>query len=532
MADAAEVASTIPALLRRNRERHGPKDAIVTEDRRITHAGLDAESRALAARLVAAGVGKGSRVAVLLPNGVEWAVTAIAALRIGGVLVPLSTLLRPPELWAQLATAGVTHLVTTTSFRGRSYLDDLDVVAPGGLDLLREGRRHPALPYLRHVWTLDPTGGLSGDLPEPGVEPALVAALEAAVRPADDLAVLFTSGSRGAPKGVVHTHGGGLGAVASGLAARCVTEDDRLYIPMPFFWTGGFCSGLLTGLVAGATLLTEAVPEPARTLDLLERERVTLFRGWPDQAARLASDPRFDAADLSSLGPGSLPAVLPKHEQPKPGARPNLFGMTETFGPYCGERLDVDLPGSAWGSCGRPFDGIEVRIADPETGAPRGTGETGEIRVRGRHVMRAISGRTRDATFDADGFYPTADLGHLDDDGYLWYQGRLDDMFKVKGATVYPSEVEGALRAIPGVRQAHVAAVDGPEGPSVGAMVVTAGSLDEVVAGARARLSAFKVPTRWLLTDSAADVPMTATSKVDQRALVALLAGGSGSSGG
>ena len=109
---------------------------------------------------------------------------------------------------------------------------------------------------------------------------------------------------------------------------------------MPFFWTGGLASGLLSALVAGATLLTEAVPEPERTLDLLERERATLFRGWPDQAARLASHPRFATADLSSLGPGSLAAVLPPAARPRPGARANLFGMTETFGPYCGARLD------------------------------------------------------------------------------------------------------------------------------------------------------------------------------------------------
>ena len=86
--------------------------------------------------------------------------------------------------------------------------------------------------------------------------------------------------------------------------------------------------------------------------------------------------------------------------------------------------------------------------------------------MRGRNVMRGICGRTRDATFDADGFYPTGDLGALDADGYLWYHGRRDDMFKVKGATVYPTEVEAALRAIDGVRQAHV--TDVPDGTGRG----------------------------------------------------------------
>jgi len=500
--DATPETLTFPGLLARNRNAHGAKPAIVAADRSITHAELDHESRALAGRLAARGVGKGARVGVLMPNGIEWAVIAAAIARIGGVVVPLSTLLRPPELGAQLQVAGVTHLVLVRGFRGRSYVDDLEAVTP-------------SLPALRETWLADA-------LPEDAVDDALVRALEERVQPADDLVVLFTSGSRGAPKGTIHTHGGALHAVASGLPARCVGPDDRLYIPMPFFWTGGLASGLLTALVAGATLLTEATPEPEQTLALLERERATLFRGWPDQAAALAAHPNFAAANLSSLGPASLSSVLPKEQRAAPGARANLFGMTETFGPYCGARLDVDMPAGKHGSCGKPFAGVEVRVVDPESRAVLRPGEVGEICLRGRNVMRGICGRTRDATFDADGFYPSGDLGRLDADGYLWYHGRRDDMFKVKGATVYPSEVEAALRGIDGVRQAHVTNVPGAV-DAVGALVVSTRTRDDLVAAARDRLSAFKVPTYWIVTDSVDDVPLTPTAKVDKLALQALL---------
>ena len=126
------------------------------------------------------------------------------------------------------------------------------------------------------------------------------------MRPADDMAILFTSGSRGTPKGVIHTHGAALRAVASGLECRCVQPGERLYIPMPFFWTGGFGQGLLTALVAGATLLTEAEPNPTTHSVPRSASGVTLFRGWPDQAARLAAQPGFATADLSSLRTGSL----------------------------------------------------------------------------------------------------------------------------------------------------------------------------------------------------------------------------------
>ena len=513
----AEVG-TIPALLALRREVDGDVQAVVTAEASLTYRDLDDASAGLAARLVADGVVKGDRVGLLAPNGIEWVVHAMAVSRVGAILVPLSTLLRPPELMAQLTTSSVSHLIAVREFRDRRYVDDLEAAAPGLPAAVRSGHRHPAAPSLRRLWTL-------GDVPAPAVGPEFVRALEARVRPADDLVVLFTSGSRGAPKGVTHTHGAALRATAANLEARCIRRGERLYIPMPFFWTGGFGGGLLTVLVAGATLLTEAVPEPARTLELLERERATLFRGWPDQAARLAAHPAFAGADLSSLGDASLPAVLPPERRPAPGARANLFGMTETFGPYCGERLDTDLPPDKQGSCGRPFAGIDVRIVDQESGRELPSGEVGEIWLRGPNLMRGFCGRLRSSVFTTDGSYRTGDLGRLDADGYLFYDGRLDDMVKVKGTTVYPSEVESALRSIEGVRRAYVTDVSDPGGrPEIAALVVSGEPLDTLRTALRARLSAFKVPTRWLITEEETMVPMLASAKVDKPALQGLLA--------
>jgi acyl-CoA synthetase (AMP-forming)/AMP-acid ligase II len=165
-----------------------------------------------------------------------------------------------------------------------------------------------------------------------------------------------------------------------------------------------------------------------------------------------------------------------------------------------------------------------VKIVDPDVRGEVGPGELGEIGVRGRNVMRGICGSTREATFEPDGFYRTGDLGRLDPDGFLWFEGRADDMFKVKGATVYPTEVESALRAVGLVQQAHVTNVTDETGAeSVGALVVTRRSLDDLVPAVRERLSAFKVPTRWVVTSSVDDVPLTATSKVDKAALQDLL---------
>jgi acyl-CoA synthetase (AMP-forming)/AMP-acid ligase II len=510
-------ALTIPALLARRRERDPRVKALVGDEGAITYAELDDASRALAARLVAAGVNKGERVGLSMPNGIDWAVAALALTRIGAVLVPLSTLLRPPELLAQLRVASVSHWIAVRTYRERAYLDDLRLLAPELALRIASGGRHPQLPALRRIWTW-------GELPDAAATPGFVDSLEGRVRPADDMVVLFTSGSRGAPKGVIHTHGSALRATAAGLDARCIGPGERLYIPMPFFWTGGFCGGLLSVWLAGATLLTESTPEPGRTLRFLERERATLFRGWPDQAARIAAHPAFASADLSSLRPASLAAVLPAAQRPRPGARANLFGMTESGGPYCGARLDVDLPAAKHGSCGRPLAGVEVRIVDPETRAVVAAGVEGEIQLRGPHLMRGICGRSRDELFDADGYYATGDLGRLDADGYLWFAGRRDDMFKVRGASVYPTEVESGLRAIPGVAQAFVTDVARADGAQeVAALVVANADAESIAADARARLSAFKVPTLWLVVPDPRHVPMSATGKVDKSALQQLL---------
>jgi acyl-CoA synthetase (AMP-forming)/AMP-acid ligase II len=504
-------------LITRRRRDDPEGQAIVGDEAAVTWAELDDASRALARRLVRAGLGRGDRVALLMPNGIDWATAAIGVTRVGAVLVPLSTLLRPPELLAQLRVASVGELILTPSFRGRSYLDDLRSLAPELVQRIGRGGRDPLVPALRRIWSWS-------ELPVEAVAPEIVAALEDTVRPADDMVILFTSGSRGTPKGVIHTHGGALRATAAGLEARCIGRGERLYIPMPLFWTGGFCGGLLSALIAGATLLTESEPEPGRTLRFLERERATLFRGWPSQAERIAAHPAFATADLSRLGPASLPGVLPPDRRPRPGARANLFGMTESAGPYCGARLDLDLPPAKHGSCGRPFAGVEVRIVEPESRKVVPAGVEGEIQIRGPNLMRGICGRTRTEPFDAEGWYSTGDLGRLDEDGYLWFAGRLDDVFKVKGATVHPGEVEDALRSIPGVAQAFVSNLTGDDGADeVAALVVSSDALERVAEAARARLSSFKVPTRWLVVAEASAVPTSATGKIDQPALRRLL---------
>jgi acyl-CoA synthetase (AMP-forming)/AMP-acid ligase II len=510
------MPDTIDALVRHHSAQTATKPMVIDSDSQLSYRELACTTANLAAGFIEAGVGKGTRVGLVMPNGVRWVQIAIALTRIGAVLVPLSTLLPARELIAQLRTSSTQFVISVEEFRGHRYLDDL--AAALGLGDLSGTLRCTELPALRQVWLAEKVPTVAGG--------AFVDAVTATVTPSDTMVIMFTSGSSGPPKGVMHSHGGALGAVRAGLASRCIEADTRLYLPMPFFWVGGFASGVLSALVAGATLITEEIPHPETTLRLLERERVTLFRGWPDQADALARHPHRARADLSALRPGSLEALLPPEQRSEPGSRATLFGMTETFGPYCGHPADTDMPYSAWGSSGKPFPGMEVRITGPDSGQILPAGSIGTIEIRGPHVLRGICRRSREDLFTPEGFYSTGDLGRLDGDGFLFYHGRSDDMFKVSGATVYPTEVEQALRDIDGVESAYVTNLPGAQGDQVGAAVVCDTeriTVERLRESARTLLSSFKIPTVWLLVDDDA-IPRGTTGKPDIRRLRALLA--------
>ena len=221
-----------------------------------------------------------------------------------------------------------------------------------------------------------------------------------------------------------------------------------------------------------------------------------------------------------------LPTVWVTVSAEKGRIRPTLFGMTEAFGPYCGYPADTDMPATAWGSCGKPFPGMEIRIVEPDSGEPVRAETSGVIAIRGPHTLRGICRRSREELFTADGFYPTGDLGHLNEDEFLFYHGRSDDMFKVSGATVYPSEVERALRTIDGVENAYVTNVSRASGERVGAAVVSGNqalTAEQLRSSARTLLSAFKVPTVWLLLESDDDVPRGGTGKPDTHRLRGML---------
>jgi fatty-acyl-CoA synthase len=496
-------ATTLPELLAASVTRFGEGEALVSARGRWTYAALAARAETVAAGLAARGVVAGTHVGWLAPNWPEWLVVAFAVWRLGGVLVPLSTLHRPRELAWALDLADVEVLLAVRSFLKHDYRGILDEAGPP--------------PRLRDVVWLDvPAAAAPVDLgPITGA-----GSMPAQARAGDPATIVFTSGSTADPKGAVHTQQALALAAVENAAVLGIGPDDRTWGYLPFFFAGGLVAVALATLGAGGAVVLQEVFERAETLSLLERERVTVFFAWPHQAEALLAHPGFARTRLrlhKGVGANTKWAAAlypPGHHAT------SSYGMTETP-PLCTawpwdapQALRVASHGPAVGS-------RELRIVDPASGRPLGVEEEGEICVRGPTLMQGYYKQDRAAAFDVDGFFHTGDLGRLDARGALHFVGRLKDVIKSGGANVAAAEVEAVLMSHPAVGSVHAIGVPDPaRGESVAAFVVPKAPVDAqaLVAWCRERLASYKVPRHvWLRRED--ELPEKASGKVDKAAL-------------
>jgi acyl-CoA synthetase (AMP-forming)/AMP-acid ligase II len=532
-----DFAPTVPVFVRALAERHGSHTLIALDDHRISYAEAEARSARLARGLLARGVAKGTRVAILMPNGPDWVVAWLATTRIGAIAVPLNTFFQTRELAWILRHADADTLLTVSSFLSHDYLERLEQAAPGLADAVDSPLRLPALPFLRRVvvWgECDRAWAESGESlvesagDDEAIDDDFLRAVEESVTPADPMLVLYSSGSTADPKGAVHSHGAVIRHSHNLISRRDVKSDDVIWSPMPFFWVGGLVFSFLGGMHRGATMVVEEVFEPEKTLAFLERERVTIAAGWPHFGKALADHPTRKDRDLSSLRAGNLPDVLPEDIVPAdPELRPNALGMTETCGPHTWGPEGI-LPDELRGSFGSSVEGVEHKIVDPDTGETLPPGELGEICVRGYNLMQSLYKLEREDVFDRDGFYRTGDGGFFDENGVLYFKGRLGEMIKTGGANVTPSEVEAVLAGFPEVKAAYVVGVPDPDrGQNVAASVLLETGVEadpeELRARLRGEISAYKVP-RHLFIDEDGVLPFTDTGKIDKKRLSQLLA--------
>lgn len=531
-----EDTLALPSLLHAGAQQFGEGLLILRDQQRLSYREAEDRSADLARGLIAEGLGKGSRVGILLPNGPDWVVTWLAASRIGAVVIPLSTFYTEPELAWVLRHADIQTLFTLPSYQGNDYLSHLENHAPGLCAQTAGCLAIPELPALRavHSWGNSEDGrswvGRAAEIASDAAlrwsgDPALLEALEQTVTPADPMIVIYSSGSTGPPKGAIHSHGAVIRQATYLSSLRSLGPDDRLYSPMPFFWVGGFVYTLVSALVRGSGILCDVAFEAGETLALLEREGATIVDGFPQHEKAMCEHESFASRDLSSIRAGNLSALLPESLRPKDAElRSSSLGMTETCAAHTADRSDVDLPESSRGSFGKPVPGVEHRIIDPDTGATLEPGVEGEICVRGRSLLQGLHKVEREETFDPDGFYHTGDAGYFNAEGVLFFTGRLGEMIKTGGANVTPSEVESVLDALPDVEMGLVVGVPDPvRGQNVAAVVVPVpgASLDveDLRTRLRKSLSGYKVPRHFFLMQSR-ELPLTNTGKIDRRALV------------
>ncbi|MDN5893820.1 MAG: AMP-binding protein, partial [Nocardioides sp.] len=355
------------------------------------------------------------------------------------------------------------------------------------------------------------------------VEVEDIEAVADSVTPGDIADILFTSGTTGRSKGVLTAHSQTLTAAQVWADTGQVTSRDRYLVISPFFHTYGYKIGIVTTILKGCSLYPMAAFDADEALKLIETEQITILPGAPAVFHSLLESPSFADTDTTSLrfantGAASIPVALVERMQRELSFDLVItaFGMTEcVMGTMC---RPGDSDETVATTCGRVVDGLELRIADPDTGEPRGPGESGEVQFRGPMVMRGYlddPGATA-KTIDSAGWLRTGDVGTIDADGYLQITDRLKDMYISGGFNVYPAEIEQVLARLDGVFEAAVIGVPDERMGEVGRayVVLRAGSdLGEVdvIAFVRERIANFKVPRQVAFVD---ELPRNLSGKV------------------
>jgi fatty-acyl-CoA synthase len=492
----------------------------VGADARLTYGETRARVRRLAKGLHRLGVRRGETVALLMNNRVEWLLVDFAVTLLGATLVPISTWSRGRELAYVLNHCDAATLVTVDRFLGQDYLAMLAEIGPPGSE---------RLPRLRRVVSVG-AGAAPGavrleDLPGLGdaVTDAALDAIQHTVAPDDVAYILYTSGTTSAPKGVQLRHRGLIENTWSIGERQHLAPDDRMWMGISLFWSFGCLNALLAVMTHGGAIVLQEHFDAAGALALIERERCTVYYGTPNIALALWEHPDRARRDLSSLRTGAAIGPPPAIQMVMDlGARQicNVYGLTECYGNS--NVTDAhDPPEVRLTTVGRPLPGMEIRVVDRETRQPLPPGEVGEILIRGHLTPGYYKDPERNAAaFDAEGFFLTGDLGHVDGDGRLHFRGRIKEMVKTGGINVAPLEVEEVLLAHPSVEQAYVVGLPDPRREEILAAAVVlkdgaAASADELRAHCRQALAAFKVPQHFRIMRRA-DLPVTATGKVQK----------------
>ncbi|MBW8820041.1 MAG: long-chain fatty acid--CoA ligase [Streptomyces sp.] len=469
------------------------RTALIHGDTTFTYAALHTRVTRLAHALRARGIRRGDRVAYLGPNHPSYLETLFAAGSLGAVFVPLNTRLAGPEIGYQLSDSGARALVYGPSHAG------LVAGLPGSTDVrtyVEVGAEYERL--------------LAESAQEPIDEP---------VTADDTCIIMYTSGTTGRPKGAMLTHGNLTWNAINVLVDTDLISDERALVSAPLFHTAGLNMLTLPVLLKGGTCVLVEAFEPNATFDLIEQHRITFMFGVPTMFEQVARHPRWADADLSSLriltcggSPVSSPLIAAYQERGLTFLQG--YGMTEASPGTL--FLDAEHAVGKAGSAGVPHFFSDVRVVRPDL-APVDVGETGEVVLRGPHVMPGYWGLPEEtAASFADGWFRSGDAARVDEDGYVFIVDRIKDMIISGGENIYPAEIEDLLLGHPDIAECAVIGVpDDKWGEVPRAVVVpregSAPDPDEVLASLAGRLAKYKIPKSVVIADG---LPRTASGKL------------------
>jgi len=489
--------------------------AAVDGDERLTFAELDARIDTYAKALLALGVGRGDRVAMLTPPSLDFWITLHAAASIGAIWVGINPRYQQRDFEHLLGDSAPAALLAVSPFEDRDYCAELRPFLPSGCPIVCHGTPSAGAMELSLLLA---SARQVGD--------SALAAARAAVDPEDAAVIVYTSGTTGRPKGAMLSHRAIVASARANAAWMGAADLAKSVCAAPVNHVGAINNICMNVLAAGGGLVFHPRVDLPALGALSRREKPTYLVSSPTGFAMMMSNPRNIGERLSQtrlIVFGGAMTALPVLEQIAPfGARlSSVFGQTETCGIITHTDPADALPVHAE-TIGKPLAGAEARIAAPD-GAALADGETGEIQIRGPYVMSGYF-RNPQATaeaFTADGFLRTGDLGFRRADGNLVFVGRLKEMFKSGGYNVYPVEIEQAICEHPAVALAAVVPVDHPTFQEVGVafveprpgMTVTGAEIRDFL---KARIANYKAPK---VVEVLGELPKLANSKIDKMSL-------------
>jgi fatty-acyl-CoA synthase len=485
----------------------GDKVAIHDRNGSETWKELDSRANQVAHALLESGVKPGDRLALLLRNGREMSEAALGAQKIGVVCCPLNTWAKPKELKVTMEQADPKVLIYD-----KLHSEQVEKCDTAGIELISVGDEG------EEVKDSTPFEKWISHAPEKAPAPFTRDRGSARV-------VIHTSGTTGTPKGAQRdASAAGLGALANLISVVPYRRDDIVYCPAPLFHSFGLATfTFATGL--GATMVMPQQFDPEDSLRQIEEYKATAASFVPVMIQRIL---RLDDDVKKKYDLSSLRIVMASGSAMSPELRNaamdlfgdvlyDLYGSTEIGWVTIARPEDMRKHDK---TVGKPVPGIDVAVFSKE-GEKLPTNETGELFVKSNMLFEGYtSGEAKD---EREGYMSIGDLGHLDDDGYLFIEGRADDMVVIGGENVYPIEVEEIIESMSGVDEAAVLGVTDDEyGEVLAAFVVGSVSEDDVISNCKEELASYKVPKRVEVLD---ELPRTSTGKVLKRELVAKLDG-------